>query len=234
MRPSARAATGRPHYLMRFRPEDYTRDGMWGRATFIPREVRKAGAQTMDLLFAVWEFEARHELGGPLSERGLTVRGLSRVTPGRGMHAPREMTFHIAGNSQACHIGNAGNGGALVMRDGFRLQCCGRPVAVTPAFRWACTGDAARQPLQPLEWLVAWSGIITILSAARAREVDLLARPGVRPPLVLPPRFARQAHRAADLVHHLDSLAEWCGDSEAALLAWLAASQDIEVPRMIP
>ena len=208
-----------PHYLRRFHAAEYTRAGMWLRATTVPRDIARYAASTLDLTLSLWERDVERGLDGPFSKEQLNVPGQPPTVDRGSVREPVEFT--IIANRRAIFAGSGELGGVVIYRRNFQLSRALLPTQTHPELRWRERPAMPRAPATPLDWLVVWSGVLLVLRVAEEHEsrvAGLRSRSDLK-------ELGSRGRGAVPIHQHrngLEAMLEWCGDSERAMLSWLA------------
>ena len=94
---------------MRFRPDDYTRDGLWPRATILPRDVRHVAGKALDQLRLIWARDDALGRSSPASPEGAEVSARNYLSLARvaGEAAQFRMVVNHTGYIVGTPVGRA-------------------------------------------------------------------------------------------------------------------------------
>lgn len=209
--------------IQRFSPQTATPAEAYDRGTRTPREVRQLGETLL-----AWQLSnLTHDCTSPFGD----LPGRFGFDCERGTAAPlRTAPYHIALTAVARLfvletriVCSHGSGSILLSADRFDFQQTSAiPSAPTPYLP-----DRGLSPLTPRHWVLGWACLARTFSLFARYERWVTETFGLRYRYDCDAQRPRAARRSAvpllQLPAALDSMAEWCGDGERAMLTWVVS-----------
>lgn len=209
--------------IQRFSPQTATPAQAYDRGTRTPREVRQLGETLL-----AWQLSnLTHDC---LSPYGDLPRRFGFACE-RGAAAPlREAPYYIALTPvtrlfalETRIVCSHGSGSVLLSANRFDFQQTGA-IPTLPAARLP---DRGGSPLSPQHWVLGWACLARTFSLFARYERWVMETFGERYRYDCDAQRPRAARRSAvpllQLSAALDSMAEWCGDGERAMLTWVVS-----------
>jgi hypothetical protein len=205
----------------RFVPQAATQIEAFERGTRIPRDIRQLG----DALTAWSLANLAHDAVSP---HGDLPRRFGFDSDGLSGAPIKRVPYHIALTpalrlyvTERCMACLHEAGSTILTASRFEVL----HTAPTSSAEAMADPSGARPPLTPFQWALGWASLSRAFALLARYERWVIDTIGVRYRFDGERDLPRVARRTAvaipQLPQALDSLAEWCGDGETAMLTWV-------------
>ena len=207
--------------IQRFSPQTATQAEAYERATRTPRPVRELGEALLGWQLSNLTHDCTSPFGDLPRRFGFDCE--------QGAAAPiRTAPYHIALTAvtrlfvlESRIVCTHGSGSVLVTADRFAFE----QTAAMPTLRATDLPDRGISPLTPQHWVLGWACLTRAFSLFARYERWVTKTVGQRYRYDGDAQRPRAARRSSvplmQLPEALDGMAEWCGDGERAMLAWV-------------